>query len=132
MRRPTLLAFTVSLLLHAYVGVRLLPALSLSPGGLILAVLFLVASGLLMPAPLMIRLSGLPERAADVLAWSGYLAMGVFSSLIVLCLLRDALLLRSPAPSTPCASPTTRRWRSSSSPARSAWSASSTRAAWRR
>jgi predicted MPP superfamily phosphohydrolase len=94
MRRKRLLtAFCLSLLLHAYVGARLLPALWLTAPGYALGIAFLLVSALLMPAPLMIRLSGLPERSADLLAWSGYLAMGIFSSLIVLCLLRDAILM---------------------------------------
>ena len=90
--RPLLIATALSLLLHGYIAWRLLPALALGPAGLGLALGFFFASGVLSPAPLMIRLSRLPERAADVLAWVGYLAMGIFSSLLVLCLMRDALL----------------------------------------
>ena len=93
MRRSLLIATALSLLLHGYIAWRLLPALSLGPVGFILALAALMASGLLAPAPLMIRLSGLPEAAANALAWAGYLAMGVFSSLLVLCLLRDGLLV---------------------------------------
>lgn len=93
MRRNLLIATALSLLLHGYIAWRLLPALPLDPGGFALALALLLASGLLAPAPLMIRLRDLPERAADVLAWAGYLAMGVFSSLLVLCLLRDVSLV---------------------------------------
>jgi predicted MPP superfamily phosphohydrolase len=94
MRRHALLIGTcLSLLLHGYIAWRLLPALVLGPAGFTLALVLLLVSGLLTPAPLLIRLAHLPESAADVLAWAGYLAMGVFSSLLVLCLLRDVLLV---------------------------------------
>lgn len=94
MRRNALLIATfLSLLLHGYVAWRLLPALNLGPAACGAALAALLLAGLLAPAPLLIRLSHLPERAADALAWVGYLAMGVFSSLFVLCLLRDVLLV---------------------------------------
>ncbi|HKU36977.1 MAG TPA: metallophosphoesterase [Polyangiales bacterium] len=92
MRRPLLIGTCLSLVLHGYIGWSLLPALVLGPAGLSLALALLLVSALLTPAPLLIRLAHLPERAADLLAWAGYLAMGVFSSVLVLCLLRDMLL----------------------------------------
>ena len=87
-----LIATFLSLVLHGYIAWRLLPALALGPTGFALTLGLLLASGLLAPAPLLIRLSRLPVHAADALAWVGYLAMGVFSTLLVLCLLRDVLL----------------------------------------
>ena len=87
-----LIASFLSFLLHGYIAWRLLPALALGPTGFGLALGLLLASGLLAPAPLLIRLSALPERVANSLAWVGYLALGVFSTLLVLCLLRDVLL----------------------------------------
>jgi uncharacterized protein len=94
MRRNALLIGTsVSVLLHGYIAWRLLPALELGPTGFVFALGLLLLSGLLTPAPLLIRLAHLPERTADSLAWVGYLAMGVFSSLLVLCLLRDVSLV---------------------------------------
>src|SRR5882757_3615021 len=91
-RNPLLIVTVLSLALHGYVAWRLLPALALGPLGTGLALAALFASALLAPAPLLIRLSSLPARAADALAWVGYLAMGVFSSLLVSSLLRDVLL----------------------------------------
>lgn len=82
----------LSALLHAYIGFRLLPDLPLGPDGRLAAILFLVLSASLIPAPLLLR--GAQRRpGADLLAWAGYLAMGLFSSLFVLTLLRDLLLL---------------------------------------
>ena len=92
-RNPLLTGLTLSVVLHGYIAWRLLPALALTPVGFVFALGLLLLSGLLTPAPLLIRLAHLPERVADALAWVGYLAMGVFSSLLVLCLLRDVSLL---------------------------------------
>ncbi len=92
-RNPLLFAVAITLALHAYIAWRLLPPLALGPAGYALALGLLLASSLLVPAPLLIRLSHLPGRSGDVLAWVGYLAMGVFSGLLVLTLLRDLLLL---------------------------------------
>ena len=80
----------ILLLLHAYIGWRLIPALALSPalqwalGGLLLA------SWLLMPMVLVARRIR-RQPLADRLAWAGVLLMGLFSSLFVLTLLRDLL-----------------------------------------
>lgn len=87
------LIVTLSVLLHGYVAWRLLPALALGPVALTAAWAAFLVAGLLAPAPLLIRLATLPERVADALAWTGYLVMGVFSSLFVLTLLRDLILL---------------------------------------
>ena len=81
--------FLISVLLHAYVGARVAPAL---PDGAALFVALLVASALLMPMTLLARRVR-SQPWADRLAWAGALAMGLFSSLFVLTLLRDALLL---------------------------------------
>ncbi len=81
-----------SLLLHTYVGVRLLPGLGAWPLAQGLLGLLLLASALLMPLGLAAR--RLKSRAlADRLAWTGMVFMGLFSSLFVLTLLRDAVLL---------------------------------------
>ncbi|HWI11044.1 MAG TPA: metallophosphoesterase [Burkholderiaceae bacterium] len=81
--------FLVSLVLHAYVGARVAPAL---PDGAAWFVALLAASALLMPMTLLARRVR-SQPWADRLAWAGALAMGLFSSLFVLTLLRDALLL---------------------------------------
>lgn len=79
-------------LLHAYIGFRLLPDLPLGGVGLAICIAALLLSAALAPAPLLVR--SVAHRAwSDSLAWIGYLAMGLFSSLFVLTLLRDALLL---------------------------------------
>jgi uncharacterized protein len=94
MRRILLILF--STLLHGYVGLRLIPSLAgWSLAGPALGVL-LATSALLLPLSLIGRNLRWPG-ARTALAWSGMLAMGLFSSLFVLTVLRDALLLASAA-----------------------------------
>jgi len=94
MRRILLILF--STLLHGYVGLRLIPSLAgWSLAGPAFSVL-LATSALLLPLSLIGRNLRWP-RARTALAWSGMLAMGLFSSLFVLTVLRDALLLASAA-----------------------------------
>src|SRR5678816_891452 len=85
--------FTVlalSAVLHLYIGVRLGSALPAAAG--IALALLLLASAVLTPAGLLARRLLRPP-AADRLTWVGMLFMGLFSSLLVLTLLRDLGLL---------------------------------------
>ena len=82
--------YFLSLLLHGYIGWRLLPALAGFPAVGVAAVL--VLSALLMPLGLVARRVARPPLA-DTLAWMGLLCMGLFSSLFVLTVLRDVVLL---------------------------------------
>ena len=81
----------ISFVLHAYVGLRIAPDL---PDGLwaALFVALVVASALLMPMGLLARRVR-TQPLSDRLAWAGSLAMGLFSSLFVLAVLRDGVLL---------------------------------------
>lgn len=86
----------LSCLLHAYVGLRLMPPLAGWPAAGFLLGVLLALSALLLPLSLVGRNLSWPG-ARSALAWSGMLAMGLFSSLLVLTVLRDALLLVSAA-----------------------------------
>lgn len=77
-------------LLHAYIGWRLCTGLALDKTGSTLLGFGLLTSWALMPLSIFIR--GVPRRWADLIAWAGYLLMGLFSSLLILTLLRDLLL----------------------------------------
>ena len=92
---PVIPLFLISSLLHAWVGWRIAPALAgfaAFPQGGALFWSLLVASALLMPMGLVARrFAG--GGVASVLTWLGLICMGMFSSLFVLTLLRDALLL---------------------------------------
>jgi uncharacterized protein len=86
--------FLLSGLLHAYIGVRLLPDLASSPAGQVALASGLLVSALAMPMGL--AGSRLAKGAwGGALTWLGLLCMGLFSSLLVLTLLRDAFLLAS-------------------------------------
>jgi predicted MPP superfamily phosphohydrolase len=80
----------LSALLHGYVGWRIVPALGM-PWAAAFAAL-LVASAGLMPFGLWSRRIR-SQPLADRIAWAGLVCMGLFSSLFVLTLLRDALLV---------------------------------------
>ena len=94
MRR--ILLFLISMLLHGYVALRLLPPLSGWPGVAMSLCMLLAVSALLMPLSLLGRNLAWPGARA-ALAWSGLLAMGLFSSLFVMTLLRDAVLMAASA-----------------------------------
>lgn len=94
MRRPSFLlrVIAVGILMHVYVGLRLIPDW---PAGLPVkaaAVGWLVLSCVLIPLGVLARMP-VKQRFADRLAWIGLLAMGFFSSLLVLTLIRDFVLV---------------------------------------
>lgn len=81
----------LSAALHLYIGMRLVAAIP----GFVPAALFtllLIASALLMPMGLLARRIAKPPLA-DTLYWAGMLFMGLFSSLLVLTLVRDVALM---------------------------------------
>src|SRR5512139_932084 len=84
-------AIWLSALLHLYVGWRIAPELPAPwQGWAFVAVL--AASAILIPLAFFGRRSR--DRArADRFSWAGMLALGAFSTLLPLTLLRDALLL---------------------------------------
>jgi predicted MPP superfamily phosphohydrolase len=87
-----LVAVAIVILLHGYIGWRLLPHLAVASSWQIGGAIYLLLSSVLIPLGLVTR--GMRRRRlADALAWLGAVAMGLFSSLLVLTLLRDLLLL---------------------------------------
>jgi predicted MPP superfamily phosphohydrolase len=93
MRLPTMLfvAMTIVGLLHAYIGMRILPALPVAEGWRWAGGLLLAVSVLVMPMAVASRTIK-RQPLSDRLAWAGSLAMGVFSSLLMLTILRDIVL----------------------------------------
>jgi predicted MPP superfamily phosphohydrolase len=91
-RRVFLSPVWLFLSLPCYIGWRLLPALSLGPVGIGVGIGLLV--GFCIVIPLSVATRSIQNQAlADRLAWVGLLAMGFFSSLFVLTVLRDVFLL---------------------------------------
>ena len=88
---PIRLLTVLTTLLHLYIGSRLVPALApWWPAGPVLALL-LAVSAVSLPMPFLRR--GRPGSLAPGWQWLGLIAMGWFSSLMVLTLLRDVALL---------------------------------------
>ena len=91
-RRLLLHPFWLFLALPGYVGWRLLSGMAVGPPGVTVGILILIGCCLFIP--LSMRTRALPNRQwADRIAWVGLTAMGFFSSLFVLTLLRDVVLL---------------------------------------
>lgn len=90
--RTFLMILALLVACHAYIGWRILPDLPITPTWRWVGVVALMASCVLVPMGLAGR-SVSHRSLADRLAWAGLLAMGLFSSLFMLTLLRDVLLL---------------------------------------
>lgn len=90
--RFILIATSVIGLLHAYIGMRLLSPLDWPRLAVWLCWVVLALSALLQPLAFMAR-AGLHHVWRDVLSWVAMTVMGVFSTMLVLTLLRDVLLL---------------------------------------
>jgi len=90
-RRLFLHPLWLFLALPGYVGWRLLSAMSLAPIGITAGIVLLVAFCLFIPVSMRAR-TMLDQKLADRMAWVGLTAMGFFSSLLVLTLLRDLVL----------------------------------------
>ena len=90
--------WVVSVVVHAYVALRLLPGVfgaAGAPSAWVLAVL-LAVSAVLVPMSMRRRRgkrTPAQARRADLLAWASLTLMGLFSSLFVLTLVRDAVHL---------------------------------------
>jgi predicted MPP superfamily phosphohydrolase len=92
LRRLLLNPVWLFVLLPGYVGWRLLSGLSVAPIGIAIGIVLLIGCCLLIP--LSMRTRTLQNRnLADRVAWVGLTAMGFFSSLFVLTLSRELVLL---------------------------------------
>ena len=91
-RRNLFVVLSLLVLLHVYIGLRLMPDLGVGVPGLLAGSVFLLLSTLLVPVGLLSS-SLRRRRWSEQLAWIGLLAMGLFSSLIVSTFLRDLVLL---------------------------------------
>lgn len=99
LRRFALTVLPILIGLHAYIGWRLLSALPIGMLGVVIGGVLLGLSTLLMPMSMLARFIVSRPRLADRISWAGSMAMGLFSSLLVLTLLRDLLLLAVWTPS---------------------------------
>lgn len=93
MIRFALTVIFLLVMLHTYIGWRLLPSLASGAMGWTIGVALLAASTWLIPMGMLARFFVRREYLADRITWAGSLTMGLFSSLLVLTLLRDVALL---------------------------------------
>jgi predicted MPP superfamily phosphohydrolase len=84
--------FVLVLLFHLYMGWRLIPDMPFGVSGVVATVLLLVLSLSVLPFAEYARRNK-QNPCADHLAGAGFLAMGFFSSLLILTLLREVVLL---------------------------------------
>lgn len=91
--RSLLIALGLLGLLHVYIGLRLLPALSVGVAGRVVGAVLLATSCALIPLALMARSMSDRSRSSERLVLTGLVSMGLFSSLFVFTLLRDVVLL---------------------------------------
>ena len=96
MRVRLLRLYGFVLLLHAYLGWRLLPDMPLGAFGVAPTTMWLVASAAVIPLGLLARQIK-RQPLSDRLTWASALAIGSFSSLFVLTFIRDVSLLVSAA-----------------------------------
>jgi hypothetical protein len=78
----------VLVVLHAYIGVRLLPDLGGGSAAVAAGSALLACSAFLIPRGFRARRAAASRHGARV-AWAGLVAMGAFSTLFVLTFLRD-------------------------------------------
>jgi len=86
-----MIALGLLLALHGYVFLRLIPALGWPVAGTTVAGVLLIVSCLSIPLSMMTR--GMRSPWSQRLAWLGFTLMGALSSLVILTLLRDVVLL---------------------------------------
>jgi len=91
MRRSSFLirVIGIGIVLHIYVGFRLIPEWPFGATVKAIAVLGLVLSCALIPLGVLARYFVRRQPLADRLAWIGLLVMGFFSSLLVITFVRD-------------------------------------------
>jgi predicted MPP superfamily phosphohydrolase len=82
-------------LLHAYVGWRLLPEMPSDAVAIAATTLWLIGSAIVIPLGLLARMKRQP--LSEPLTWAALLAIGSFSSLFVLTVVRDVGLLAGSA-----------------------------------
>ena len=92
MRATMLRLFVLVFLLHLYMGWRLVPDMPFGVTGIVATILLLALSLCVLPFAEYARRNK-QNPCADHLAGAGFLAMGFFSSVLMLTLLREVVLL---------------------------------------
>lgn len=84
-------AIFIGVMLHVYVGLRIVPELPVGTPVKIVGVCALICSCFLIPLSMLVRRFD-HRPSLDRIAWIGLVDMGLFSSLLVFTILRDVVL----------------------------------------
>ena len=74
-----IIVISILLLMHGYVGWRVIPNLNLSPFNTILTFVFVFIFSLLPISPFLIRLIGFQSKFLDKISFIGYTSLGFFT-----------------------------------------------------
>ena len=84
-------ALTVFLLMHGYVGWRIIPSLNLSPLSNTVAYVFTFFMGFLPLLPIILRINGYESKVIDKISLIGYTSLGFFTLSFTFLLAKDFL-----------------------------------------
>ena len=84
-------ALTVFLLMHGYVGWRIIPTLNLSPFSNVAAYIFVFFLGFLPLVPIILRINGYESKIIDKISLIGYTSLGFFTLSFTFLLAKDFL-----------------------------------------
>jgi len=97
-RQRFFIILTLITLLHGYLAWQLLPPLATNTFIQFIGIAYLFLSAIMIPLGLTARFVVFHPALADLLSWVGSLCLGFFSSLLILTLLRELLLVFSSDP----------------------------------
>ena len=86
-----IVALTVFLLMHGYVGWRIIPTLNLSPLSNTVAYVFTFFMGFLPLLPIILRINGYESKIIDKISLIGYTSLGFFTLSFTFLLAKDFL-----------------------------------------
>ena len=84
-------ALTVFLLMHGYVGWRIIPSLNLSPLSNTVAYVLTFFMGFLPLLPIILRINGYESKVIDKISLIGYTSLGFFTLSFTFLLAKDFL-----------------------------------------
>ncbi|MBA64571.1 MAG: phosphohydrolase [Candidatus Marinimicrobia bacterium] len=87
-----IVALTVFLLMHGYVGWRLIPSFNLTPFYFYLAFTIIFILGFTPLIPILLRINGYESKIIDKISLIGYTSLGFFTLSFVILLAKDFLL----------------------------------------
>src|SRR6185437_15856731 len=94
MRKRLVIVITLIVLLHLFIGIGLIPYLSLNRSLNILCICLLIVSSIVIPLGMFAtRFNSKNRKLSDIVSWIGMLDLGLFSSLFILTLIKQIIFL---------------------------------------